>query len=232
MSQTSEYSKFNMLDYNRDINRTQIEKLKDSYTKHGYLTSHPIVVDEKMAIIDGQHRFIACKEMGLPIVYEIIDDSNNMIIDLNTTQKKWTLEDYINYYARRYNNKNYLKLQKICYETNLRANTVMTLIKGCSCGNISKEIKSGNLKIKDSDEIEITTKLKTIKSIADYLKVKCTVRFIEAALQISKIENFKYKKLISQAEKYPTLAYNCITRDDYVSMLRNIYNYNQRTGKI
>lgn len=229
MSQTKEYNKFNLLDYNRNLNSKQINKLKDSITKHGYLNSNPIIVDQKMNIIDGQHRFTACKEMGLPIIYEIVDNSNEMIIDLNTTQKKWSLDDYVNYYATRYNNKNYLRLQRICKKTNLRPNTVMTILKGSTSGDIAKEVKFGNLRIKEEDEIRISSTLETIINIANSLRIKLTTRYIEAILQLSRFDNFKWKKMIEQSDKYPTLAYNCITREDYIEMLKRIYNYQSKT---
>ena len=34
---------------------------------------NPIVVNEKMEIIDGQGRFEVCKEKGLPIYYNIVN---------------------------------------------------------------------------------------------------------------------------------------------------------------
>lgn len=228
MSQTTDYEKFKMLDYNRTLNRIQIEKLKNSITKHGYLSSNPIIVDEDMNVIDGQHRYIACKEMGLPIVYEVVDDSNNMIIDLNTTQKKWCLEDYVNYYATRYNNRNYLRLQKICKTTNQRVNTVMTLLRGSQSGEIARTVKSGNLQLKEEDEIKIMSTLNAVAAIAKLLRQKCTVRLIESVLQLSRLPKFRWKRLNEQCEKYSTLAYKCITRDDYSDMLKRIYNYQAR----
>ena len=67
--QTTDYSMFQTLEGNRNLNKLHLKRLKNSFQKK-YLLS-PIIVNEKFEIIDGQHRFEAGKQLGLPINFLI-----------------------------------------------------------------------------------------------------------------------------------------------------------------
>lgn len=77
MQETKEYEKFTFLSTNRPVQRNHVNKLKKSLSEYGFLESQPITVTEDYKILDGQHRFIACKEMGIPIKYVKIDTKKN-----------------------------------------------------------------------------------------------------------------------------------------------------------
>lgn len=98
--ETRNYSKFKFIETNRNL--TERKVLKDSIIKYGYLKSQPITVNSDFKIIDGQNRFSICKELGLPIIYEISDiDANELMIVLNTTSAVWRLNEFIHHYAKR-----------------------------------------------------------------------------------------------------------------------------------
>lgn len=77
MNSTKNYDMFEFITANRSINRSHVNKLKKSLSEYGFLSSQPITVSNDMKIIDGQHRFIACKEMGIPINYQVVDIKKN-----------------------------------------------------------------------------------------------------------------------------------------------------------
>ena len=232
MVQSSEYEVFNLLDYNRNINRNQVNKIKESITKHGYVTSNPIIVDKDMNIIDGQHRFTACKEMGLPIEYEIQDVKDDLIIDLNTTQRSWSLADYVKYYALKQNRQSYLRLMNLSSELNLSYNSLLILIKDTAIGGYqNNEVKEGKFYMSIDDTIRIRTISKLIREAVELLRLPTTDRLINAFVEIHKLDNFEWKRMINQCSQYPTIGYRCRTRDEYVEMLKKVYNFNSRTAK-
>lgn len=103
MAKTSNYDQFQILESNRKINGGLVARLKDSIHKIGYIESKPILVTKNMEIIDGQHRFYACKELKLPVVFSINNsesDINEIVTGLNSTQLIWRLSDYIEHYAK------------------------------------------------------------------------------------------------------------------------------------
>lgn len=229
MNQSNDYKKFNMLDYNRELNRNQINKIKASITRNGYLTSNPIIVDKYMNIIDGQHRFVACKDMGLPIFYEIIEGGTDLIIDLNTTQKKWNMGDYINYYARK-GNANYQRIQTLKKKTGVSYDLILTLTtdKGTS-GTITERVRRGSLMFTIDDTLRAQSMLGLIKDICNNLRLSLTSRFAASMLEISKLKNFKWDRMMKQSKDYSTVAYRCQNKEEYIKMLKDLYNFQSRS---
>lgn len=229
MSVSRDYDKFNLLEYNRNLDRIQINKLKESISKHGYLQSNPIIVDEDMNIVDGQHRFMACKEMGKPIFYEVIDDSTNLIIDLNTTQKKWGMKDYVNYYASKDRNGHYVRFREVQKACKVSYDIIVAIAYGkATSGSISREIREGKLIFTQEDAERTLEILGRIKLASKYLRIKTTGRFTAALMIISKNDNFRWEKMLTQCYKYSTVAYPCRTTDEYIRMFTDLYNYMSR----
>lgn len=82
MLSTKNYDVFTMHASNREINILNIKKIKASLCARNMLHLRPIVVNKKMEIKDGQHRFLAAKELGLEIFYQIDDDGEDYDIVL------------------------------------------------------------------------------------------------------------------------------------------------------
>ena len=67
----------------------------------------PIVVTKtqsrkELYIIDGQNRYLACKELQLPIYYVILDDKidiDEAIIALNRDQRAWSQKEFLHFHA-------------------------------------------------------------------------------------------------------------------------------------
>ena len=52
------------------LNRQHIEKLKKSIKNKGLI--NPIMVNQKLEIIDGRHRLKACEELGVAVKYTFL----------------------------------------------------------------------------------------------------------------------------------------------------------------
>ena len=98
--QSDDYALFTFSGKNRAVLKGQVEKIKKSIWVIWYINQSPILVDKDLVIIDWQHRSTACKELGLPIFYQIVEwDMDKIMIELNASQKNWGLIDFINHYA-------------------------------------------------------------------------------------------------------------------------------------
>lgn len=73
-------------------------------------------VSGKYIIYDGQGRFIACKELGLPIHFIVCNEleESDMIL-LNISQEKWKPMDYLRHYANK-GLQDYIDIQNILQE--------------------------------------------------------------------------------------------------------------------
>ena len=94
------YKKFTLLDGNRLVKASHVRKIVSSMTER-YI-QNPIITNERLEIIDGQHRFLAMKELGRSIPYIKtpgldIDD----VIRLNTNSINWGLNDYLDSFVDR-----------------------------------------------------------------------------------------------------------------------------------
>lgn len=112
---TKNYSLFKDLAGNRSVDPARVSKIKKSILKNGWFTN-PILVNEKMEIIDGQGRFAALKELNMPIEY-IVEKGIGIecCINMNTAQTNWKIMDYIGSYAER-GNENYQRLVMLMEE--------------------------------------------------------------------------------------------------------------------
>jgi len=98
VKETNDYSMFRTLEGNRHLNKLHVKRLKESFQK-AYLLS-PIIVNEKFEIIDGQHRFEAAKQLGVPINFLIAPKYGLKEAQmLNENMKNWKKEDYLNAYC-------------------------------------------------------------------------------------------------------------------------------------
>ena len=232
MKKTLDYDKFCLLELNRDLNRNHINKLKKSIEENGYLTGNPIIVNEKMEILDGQHRFIALKELGMEIPYGICNVDYAMMIRLNTTQRSWSANDYINYYSEKDHNPNYIRLRKLMDAFKLNATTILIMRDGFMSGTQSETIRNGAFKLNIDDELRIREFIKNFEQVIKPTKLKFSQRLCSGMTNIANRKGFKWNTLISKAKKYPTLAHNCRTSVEFEKMLQDLYNYNIKKNEL
>ena len=91
---TTDYSLFKYLKGNRAITELHVRRLVESIKEKDLQV--PIIVDEKMNVVEGQHRLEAYKIVGRPILY-IVKDNVTLedVRKLNSVARKWTLTEYL-----------------------------------------------------------------------------------------------------------------------------------------
>lgn len=85
---SQEYSEFKKLNGNRSVLEQRKNMIIASIQERGWIRN-PIVVNEKMEIIDGQGRFEALKKLNMPVEYVVAKGATiSDCIALNIKQKK------------------------------------------------------------------------------------------------------------------------------------------------
>jgi len=93
---TNDYKKFQRISGNRTVNKNKVKDLIKSMEKGGWLSTVVITVNELMQIIDGQHRYLAARTTGTPILYQIVEGSGlKEVIKTNSGSSNWTIKDHI-----------------------------------------------------------------------------------------------------------------------------------------
>lgn len=141
---TTNYGMFKILDGNREVIKPRIGRIKRSIMENGYI-HNPIIVNERMEVIDGQGRLEALRQLEMPVEYLVYKDLTIFhCIALNISQTPWTLMDYIRSYAERGSTS-----YQFLYTLIKRYNKLTPGICSCACtGNISdgkySKIKTGD----------------------------------------------------------------------------------------
>lgn len=102
---TNDYDKFKFIEFNRPINKTHLATLKNKIEHKDMQTI--ITVDYNYGILDGQHRFTAYKELGLPFNYvrlpiSSIEDTAAYFMTVNSNSRGLTNPEFIRSLAKVY----------------------------------------------------------------------------------------------------------------------------------
>ena len=169
--ETTNYSMFKCMEGNRAVKDGRVSKIVESINKVGYVLS-PILVNEKMEVIDGQGRLSALERLKLPVHYMIQNGIGiDECIQMNIHQSNWSLNDYVTSYAIR-GNDDYKRLQSLIDRfTELPIGTVIMCANNANythSGALSKKLKSGKMEISEQDferarwELDYAAKMKQV----------------------------------------------------------------------
>ena len=139
VQKTSDYSKFRMLKGNRDVSPERVAKIIKSIKNVGYVIN-PIIVNEKMQVIDGQGRLQALLELKMPVYYLVVPHTGiKECISMNIYQEKWSTIDYVKSYAKRGSSDYKTLLEAITeFYPNIPIGIIVTTCAG-SVNNVSTE---------------------------------------------------------------------------------------------
>lgn len=91
---TREYSKFKKLKGDRVPTQYRVNRLISSIKKVGYIGA-PIIVNEKMEIVDGQARVEALETLSLSVPYIVVPGAGlDEAMALNGVQSKAAADDF------------------------------------------------------------------------------------------------------------------------------------------
>ena len=219
---TEDLDRFELMRGNRPPNPQHVEHLAKNIEKFGMLCN-PILVNEDMQVIDGQHRLLAAKKIGVSIYYIIVKGYNlEQVKALNLKQKNWSQIDFLNSYADM-GIESYIYLRQFMERhIYFDIRTALTLV-GAEYIK-SNHFKQGNIKIGDTHTAEIYAEyLKTLKQYHRLNRKFCIVM-----IQMFKKENFVFSEFLSKLKLQPTSLVECATGEQYRQLIEHIYNYRRR----
>ena len=144
--ETRDYDAFSFLHFNR--NAKPRKDLLDALEKYGKFFE-PIIVNEDLEVLDGQHRLLSAKFKGVPINFYIVDDvtAKQVIKSVNTERKNWSVREYVDFYAR-LGDENY-KVLKEHLESDLSSQLLDSVIQEVLAGAAgqAKKVRKGTYTI-------------------------------------------------------------------------------------
>jgi hypothetical protein len=240
---TDELSIFKTIDGNRVPNLQHIKRLADSIKTYG-MKCNPILVNEKMQVIDGQHRLMAAKEVGTFVYYIILNGYNlSEVHTLNLNQKNWTKKDYMEGYANM-GIESYIKLRDFCNKNqDLLFTDCLALCSNVSSHGsmtLSNKYRNGKDKISNLKQVfEEGTWIgkdfelgqewaNKVRMIQPYYSNYNRSTFIGTLLTLFQNNNFDFNEFMHKLRLQPTALVDCSNREQYKTLIEDIYNFRSR----
>ena len=229
---TSDYTMFKKLDSNRIVTDGRVKKLLSSFGEK--VIDIPIIVNEFYQIIDGQGRFEARKQLGLPIPFIIINDLNlDDCIRLNRYNTKWTINDWVDSWA---NNKdhnissNYIRLKNCANSNNISFSRAINL-------SLHSWIKTENMtegKLVFTDD-DVTAVNDVVEKGNEIITALCfTQRTNEAFWSSVKVairtDGYNHARMIRNCTSCRATYHQMANMEAQLKEFSRIYNY--RTTKV
>lgn len=227
INRTTDYNKFKFMPGNRKVNIAHVSQLKQSIQEDNLTAVKPIVINDKFQIIDGQHTFLACKDLGYSIYY-IVQTGGNLsnVQSLNNSSRNWTGRDFIEMWKDR-GNKNYQQLDEFMDRWRLTVGDSMRLlmnsVSGMPAGN---NFKRGYFIVKDVEMAHRYAQM--IYDFAPFTDSYRRRTFVIAAMKAFKQPGYKHSRMLDQLNKFSKKI--PISQDwrNYLKELDRIYNLDQK----
>jgi len=229
---TLDYSIFSMININRAVclDSAKRRRLVQSMQQYGFIPAYPINVyrvGDRLEVQDGQHRLVTARLLGLPVYYVEIRHQID-IPRIQNTQAPWTIRDYAEAYAKA-GNPHYRELLDFAEMYEVPIGTARDILGNCAggrSGHINTKFRSGVWKVTSRKNAErVVHLLSAIASVAP----QCRSRFLIAALfAYSLIEGVDDRQLTANLHRKPEMARQYGSRDGYLDMLEQIYNFRSR----
>jgi hypothetical protein len=226
---TKNYRLFERSDENRPVDLKKHKRLLHAMEKYGFLPCYPIVVfrrKDKLIIKDGQHRLTFAESLNLPVYY-IESEIDFDVATVNCTAKVWTIQDYAMKHIAN-GIEVYREGMDFAHNHGLSIGIAFALLAGTTTfHNCQESFQDGTFEIKDRKWADaVATLYSQLTSMSRELKNQ---RFVEACMAVCRVPSFEPKRLLTSAKncREKLVAYS--TRDAYLDMLQDIYNYKKST---
>jgi len=231
IQKTKDYFKFNKLNANRvQILPRHVQALKASILQRNMLDMRPIIVNSKFEVMDGNHRLEAAKQLGIDIYYTIDDKSTIQDLLLVNVVRRWTLDDYFNYYCEE-KYPEYLKLKEFINKNDIKLGNAIAY---CTQSNARTDFYQGRFKFESFGNVETIQRIKETINFVKRLKMGCnmsytnTIKFWRPIKLLFSHNSFSFDKWMKNLELNISTFGPRGTTMQYVELFEKIYNYHNR----
>lgn len=231
IQETKNYGLFKFMEGNRDVNSAHLQNIVKSMQEK-YLIS-PIIVNEDFEIMDGQHRFSSCKELGAPILFiQIKGYGLDEVQRYNSNSRNWNptnfMESYIEQGVPGYD------LYKTLKDTFgfTHTETLFIIAGGKSDGkNDLLKFRNGKMEfIKDTDKIFMLGRM--VQDFGKFYDGYKRPAFFRACMTIFKNKKYNHEVMLKKLSRQTDRLKHCATVDGYLRIMEDIFNHHSRSVKV
>lgn len=216
---TKDLSIFKRINGNRPVNTRYVEVLKEAFKKQYF--DEILIVNEKMEIIDGQHRLEAARALGFSVQYVIKEGFGlKEVQDMNHGRKNWNSDDYLQSYAER-GKRDYEILiafkEKQPFTTNICA-LLLSTRRGNRARIAGGKFEAGSIALAEKNA-------RILKDFGKFYGGYVRRPFVLAVLSIMRNNNYSHAKMLKKLKYQVSKLVHCSNTEQYVDLLERIYNY-------
>ena len=236
---STNYDNFKYLYFNREVNRNTVNRLVKITREKNRMMYYPVIVDHELQIIDGQHRFEACKQLNLPIYYVVMDASATWkdVYSMNTTGKKHSISELIMLVGKYGQNEGsdlseLVSIHDDYKDTPMLIGTLANLFFEFynHSGKTVQAIKEGKFKIKYREETCLMLAfLDNMRNIG--FQDWCRNKFIFAITKIISRYKLDYESFLIQLDNNKEYINKQGNKRDYIAHLIAVHDRNLKGGK-
>jgi hypothetical protein len=228
---TTDYGRFKWKKGNRDLNERKINKIKKSVQNGLDLFKYnPILVNEQMYIIDGQHRFTVCQQMKLNVYYVIVPDfSLRMIAEMNNNTTKWNSRDFLGCYMD-VGIDDYTRLHEFVNDHHLTLSVAINLLHTGKVngggGHAGDAFKDGKFEVRFMGPA--TDLMKLSDDYADVTDCNRDRSFLQAMEILMASDTYRHEAVISKIRRHGLRIEKRSSYKDYLAAIEEAYNYHNQ----
>jgi hypothetical protein len=234
---TKNCSFFTCMEENRLINEAHVQALMESFAKDGYLFTI-LYVNEKLQIIDGQHRQEAVKRSGLPVYFMVMPGWGiKEVTILNMNSRNWTVVDFMEAHAES-GNPNYIRFKEFFDAHEFDVTVCQFIITGRRSRGYasSDEFRLGNTQIDDQLLTAAYVKSKKILEFKPFHPYGFKSRnFVEAMLALFTASGYEHDHMVAKLTTYPEMILiqaRPLRVEEYLRIFTDKYNFRRMKDKI
>jgi hypothetical protein len=235
--QSDNYKNFSFIAGNRPLNENKIKNIiKEIEGGNDVLQYYPIQVkveDNKMLILDGQHRFFISKKLKRPVYYILVHENKTMveIAKINSNTEKWSNGNYINCYVQA-KNQNYITLKNYIDEYGFSVGVCLNMLSNGTSGNatggsrhLQSDFQNGAFEVKTPKEArELAEKVKRFSAFTNW---RSRV-FVFAIVRLLQADKYPFDEIVAAFEKHKESYQDKAHWKDHLTQLEGIVNIGKK----
>lgn len=240
----SNYSRFYNCSDNRKIDKTFLAKLTQKIKEKDLLKCQPILIVKRPGfyeIIDGHHRFLAAKALGVPVYFIITEAITRQDLLQLQNRKNWSIEDHLDFFIKE-GQLSYIKVKEL-WEKNKWIGLSPSIIAVCAKPERAlTNFRKGELH--SLTEADIQRGQKIISWLRDYYltlekfhpikkmrnKTK-TLPLVKAMSRLANHPRYNHRKVLENLSETPLDFQSHEEPGEYVFMIESIQNGTKRKNR-
>lgn len=233
ITKTTDYDLFKRVKGNRPVDINHIKSLMVSVAQRNLLENIPLIVNDKMEVIDGQHRLEVSRAMNLPVYFITVPGGSiEDIRRLNSYSRPWSVADYLESYID-LGLKDYITLKNFAKKFGFSVSMALLILSNTGKNGHDKLHQSAMMAFKKGqfsiEDIERGNQLaKNLTQLKPYLEANVFEdrEFVEAL--IIAYDTVSQLELVERFQEYPGKIQKRAARRDYLRQLEDVVNAGTR----